>query len=128
MVDYGILVGAPEDQLYSAYEYNVTRPGAVYRCEPGYRNYAAEGNVRTLDRCTPMIFDKNPKFNVSFRNHEQMTVPCPRDVCRGAHARDSYRARAPDLYDIRQLLRNVTLHAGIALCSLDGRNVSCRDE
>lgn len=55
-----ILVGAPEDQLYSAYEYNVTRPGAVYRCEPGYRNYAAEGNVRTLDRCTPMIFDKNP--------------------------------------------------------------------
>ncbi|KAF9824148.1 hypothetical protein SFRURICE_002269, partial [Spodoptera frugiperda] len=115
-----ILVGAPEDQLYSAYEYNVTRPGAVYRCEPGYRNYAAEGNVRTLDRCTPMIFDKNPKFNVSFRNHEQMTVPCPRDVCRGAHARDSYRARAPDLYDIRQLLRNVTLHAGnrrLRLCS-----------
>ncbi|XP_022819593.1 integrin alpha-PS2 isoform X2 [Spodoptera litura] len=58
-----ILVGAPEDQLYSAYEYNVTRPGAVYRCEPGYRNYAAEGNVRTLDRCSPMQFDKNPRNN-----------------------------------------------------------------
>lgn len=53
-------MGAPEAELFPPYEYNVSRPGAVYRCEPGYRNYAAEGNVRTLDRCSPMQFDKNP--------------------------------------------------------------------
>ncbi|KAJ8725942.1 hypothetical protein PYW08_004125 [Mythimna loreyi] len=58
-----ILVGAPEAELFPAYEYNVSKPGAVYRCEPGYRNYAAEGNVRTLDRCSPMQFDKNPRNN-----------------------------------------------------------------
>ncbi|CAB3221324.1 unnamed protein product [Arctia plantaginis] len=58
-----ILVGAPEDQLYSSYEYNVTRPGAVYRCEPGFRNYGSEGAIRILDRCSPMQFDKNPRNN-----------------------------------------------------------------
>ncbi|XP_047021032.1 integrin alpha-PS2 isoform X2 [Helicoverpa zea] len=58
-----ILVGAPEDQLYSVYDYNVTRPGTVYRCDPGFRNYGAEGNARALDRCSPMHFDKNPKNN-----------------------------------------------------------------
>lgn len=58
-----ILVGAPEAELFPPYEYNVSKPGAVYRCEPGYRNYAAEGNVRTLDRCSPMQFDKNPRNN-----------------------------------------------------------------
>lgn len=56
-----ILVGSPEDQIYSSYQNNVTRPGAVYRCEPGYRNYAAEGSARTLDRCSPMQFDKHPR-------------------------------------------------------------------
>ncbi|XP_026747771.1 integrin alpha-PS2 isoform X3 [Trichoplusia ni] len=58
-----ILVGAPEDQPYSVSSYNVSRPGAVYRCEPGYRNYATEGSARYLDRCSPMQFDKHPRNN-----------------------------------------------------------------
>ncbi|XP_049867403.1 integrin alpha pat-2 isoform X2 [Pectinophora gossypiella] len=55
-----ILVGAPEDEPYPIN--GVTRPGAVYRCQPGYRGYPAED--RLLELCDVMQFDKTRGNNV----------------------------------------------------------------
>ncbi|KAL0842461.1 hypothetical protein ABMA28_014558 [Loxostege sticticalis] len=64
-----ILVGAPEDQ--PTYTEGVTRPGAVYRCEPGYRGYPAEGDrTRPLEMCSEMIFDRKRSNNVDTHNHQ----------------------------------------------------------
>lgn len=58
-----ILVGAPEDEPYPIN--GVTRPGAVYRCEPGSRGYPSEN--RPLEKCNVMVFDKNRgKFTTFF--------------------------------------------------------------
>ncbi|XP_037302920.1 integrin alpha pat-2-like [Manduca sexta] len=54
-----ILVGAPEDERYPPKHYNISRPGAVYRCEPGRRSYSSEGHgQRALERCAEMVFDR----------------------------------------------------------------------
>lgn len=52
-----ILVGAPEDEPYHIND--VRRPGAVYRCQPGYRGYLAEDSSKPLQMCSLMEFDKN---------------------------------------------------------------------
>lgn len=57
-----ILVGAPEADRYPQRYNNVSRPGAVYRCEPGRRAYSAEG-ARPLELCQEMVFDKKPGNN-----------------------------------------------------------------
>ncbi|XP_037869411.1 integrin alpha-PS2 isoform X2 [Bombyx mori] len=59
-----ILVGAPEDDRYPARYNNISRPGAVYRCEPGRRAYSSEGHERPLERCQEMVFDKRFSNNV----------------------------------------------------------------
>ncbi|XP_028158695.1 integrin alpha-8-like isoform X1 [Ostrinia furnacalis] len=64
-----ILVGAPEDQ--PTYTEGVSRPGAVYRCEPGYRGYPAEGDrSRPLEMCSEMVFDRKRTNNVDTHNHQ----------------------------------------------------------
>ncbi|CAH2086029.1 unnamed protein product [Euphydryas editha] len=52
-----ILVGAPEDEPYHIS--GVRRPGAVYRCQPGYRGYPSEDSANPLQMCSLMEFDKN---------------------------------------------------------------------
>ncbi|XP_045445586.1 integrin alpha-PS2 [Melitaea cinxia] len=57
-----ILVGAPEDEPYHIND--VRRPGAVYRCQPGYRGYLSEDSSKPLQMCSLMEFDKNRNNNV----------------------------------------------------------------
>ncbi|CAH2990437.1 unnamed protein product [Chilo suppressalis] len=64
-----ILVGAPEDD--SIYMQGVSRPGVVYRCEPGHRGYPAEGDrQRPLEMCTEMLFDKKRTNNKDTGDHQ----------------------------------------------------------
>ncbi|KAJ0180782.1 hypothetical protein K1T71_004186 [Dendrolimus kikuchii] len=56
-----ILVGAPEADRYPQKYNNISRPGAVYRCEPGRRVYS-EG-ARPLEHCPELVFDRNPTNN-----------------------------------------------------------------
>ncbi|CAH2073081.1 unnamed protein product, partial [Iphiclides podalirius] len=58
-----ILVGAPEDEPYRVN--GVTRPGAVYRCEPGRRQ-----TQPSLDMCSVMDFDKNRGNNVDTQQRQ----------------------------------------------------------
>ncbi|CAG5051038.1 unnamed protein product [Parnassius apollo] len=58
-----ILVGAPEDEPYRIN--GVTRPGAVYRCEPGRRQ-----TQPSLDMCSVMDFDKNRGNNVDTQQRQ----------------------------------------------------------
>jgi hypothetical protein len=52
-----ILVGAPEDQPRHM-DPAVKRPGAVYKCAPGFRGHPAENDrAIPLDMCDEMIFD-----------------------------------------------------------------------
>ncbi|XP_068629492.1 integrin alpha-PS2 isoform X2 [Battus philenor] len=58
-----ILVGAPEDEPFRIF--NVTRPGAVYRCEPGRRQ-----DARLQDMCSVIDFDKNRGNNYDMQHRQ----------------------------------------------------------